>query len=307
MSAVQHVAIALVGVLAAAVLIVAMWQRVWEPNHAVLIRELGQRLDREQRRRSARPRVAQRVRVLAWVAELRDLERQLVIAGRDADVARWLATQVARMGMLATALLLLNLLWLAVNGSLAIDWVWVGVGTIVLPPLAGYLELRSAVRRTRDELGRACRDMLELLAVLASGTRAGDPMRDPAEIRPGDWIAAYARWRRDPSLRSVVEGNRWRLLTPRRPTSAAGWFELLADEYGVPEARAVARIVRLQRERGPEVADEYLREARRLSKQVLVERQVRARRDRLAHTVASVGLLAAFFAILVVAASSVRL
>jgi hypothetical protein len=149
--------------------------------------------------------------------------------------------------------------------------------------------------------------MLQLLAVMAAGTRATDPMRDPAAIRPGDWIASYARWRRDPALRVVVDGNRWQLLTPRRPRSAAEWFELVAGEYGVPEARAVARILRLQRERGPEVADEYLREARRLSKQLLVERQVRARRDRLAHTVASVGLLAALFVILVVAASSVRL
>ena len=66
---------------------------------------------------------------------------------------------------------------------------------------------------------------------------------------------------------------------------------MIAEGYGVPEAQAVARILRIQRERGPEVADEYLREARRLSRQVLAERQRVARRDRLAHTVVSVGLL----------------
>ena len=46
---------------------------------------------------------------------------------------------------------------------------------------------------------------------------------------------------------------------------------------------------------------------RRLSKQLLAEREMRSRRDRLAHTVASVGLLASFFALLILAASSVRL
>lgn len=122
------VAIALVCLLAVGLGAVMVWQRVWQADHAVLIGELGQRLERERRRREPGVPPARRVRALAWVAELRDLERQLVITGRDPDVMRWLGVQLARAGALAAVLLLLNLLWLGVNGSLALDWAWVGVG-----------------------------------------------------------------------------------------------------------------------------------------------------------------------------------
>lgn len=299
--------IVLLSVMAVAVGALALWQRVWEPNHVILIRELGERLERERKRSHPVARPARQLRVLAWVTELRDLERSLVIAGRAADSRRFMGVQVARMGMVAAALTLINLLWLGVESNLALGWGWVALAVFVVTPLFGYVELRSAVRRAREELARAFRDMLDLLAVMAAGTKVTDPMRDPGQIRAGDWIAGYARWRRDPTLRSVVEGNRWQLLTARRPRTAAEWFELVADEYGVPEARVVARILRIQRERGPEVADEFLREARRLSKQRLADRQVRSRRDRLAHTFVSVGLLASLFSLLVLAASSVRL
>jgi hypothetical protein len=288
--------------------VVGYWQRVWEPDHAVLLRELAERREQERRRRQAgESRPVRQLPLLAWMTELRDLERSLVIAGRAPEGGRFLLVQLVRMAVTAAALLLANVLWLSVEGSLLVDWTLVALLVLVAVPLLGWLELRAAVRRTRAELGRAFRDMLDLLAVQASGTKVQDPMRDPSEIRPGDWISGYARWRRDPTLRGVIEGNRWRLLTQRRPRTAAEWFDLVADEYGVPEARVVGRILRLQRERGPDVAEEYLREARRLSKQLLAERQVRSRRDRLAHTVASVGLLAAFFALLILAASSVRL
>lgn len=301
------VAIAAVGGMAALLLITAGWLRVWEPNHTLLVRELGARLEHERRRRDGAPAVSAAPRTLAWLSDLRDLQRQLIVAGWDQDTMRWLSRQAARMAVVAAALLLLNVLSLQVGNGVALDWSVVAVIVLLLTPLAGYLELRAAVRRARDELGRAFRDMLDLLAVMAAGSMVADPMRDPAHIRPGDWIAGYARWRRDPTLRTVVEENRWRQLTSRRPRTAAEWFDVVSDAYGVPEARAVARILRIQRERGPEVADEYLREARRLSKQLLSERQLQSRRDRLAHTIASVGLLASVFVLLVLAASSVRL
>src|SRR5579859_118518 len=217
----------------------AGWLRVWEPNHVLLVRELAGRLERERRRREGAPS-APPPRLLVWAAELRDLQRQLVIAGRDPDTLRWVGRQVARMALVGAALLLLNVLALLLGGGLVLDWSVVAVIVVVLTPLAGYLELRAAVGRAREELGRAFRDMLDLLAVMAAGSMVSDPMRDPAQIRPGDWIAGYARWRRDPTLRTVVEENRWQQLTPRRPRAAPEWFEVIADAYGVPEARAVA-------------------------------------------------------------------
>lgn len=301
------VAIAVVGGMTSLLLIAAGWLRVWEPNHALLVREVAARLERERRRRDGATAVQAAPRTLARLSELRDLRRQLIVAGRDPNTMRWLSRQAARMAVVAAALLLLNVVSLEVGNGVALDWGVVAVIVVLLTPLASYLELRAAVRRARDELGRAFRDMLDLLAVMAAGSMVADPMRDPAYIRPGDWIAGYARWRRDPTFRAVVEENRWRQLTERRPRTAAEWFDVVSDAYGVPEARAVARILRIQRERGPEVADEYLREARRLSKQLLSERQLRSRRDRLGHTVASVGLLASVFVLLLLAASSVRL
>lgn len=302
-----------VGVVAVAgmtvvLLALAGWLRVWEPNHVLLVREVGARLERERRRREGPVTRARRLpRILAWAAELRDLQGQLVIAGRDPDPVRWLARQAARMAVAAGGLLLVNVISLEVGDGLALDWGVAGILAVVVTPLVGYQELRAGVRRTRLELGRAFRDMLELLAVRAAGSMVADPMRDPSEIRAGDWVARFAGWRRDPTLRTLLEGNRWRQLTRRRPRSGAEWFEVIAEAYGVPEAQAVARILRIQRERGPEVADEYLREARRLSRQVLAERQLRARRDRLAHTAASVGLLLSIFVLLILAVSSVRL
>ena len=301
------VAIVAVGGMTALLVVTAGWLRVWAPNHTLLVRELAGRLERERQRRDGVGDAKAAPKALAWLSELRDLQRQLIIAGRDPDTMRWLSRQAARLAMVAATLILINVLSLEVGGSVALDWSLVAVIVVLLTPLAGYLELRAAVRRSRDELGRAFRDMLDLLAVMAAGSMVTDPMRDPAHIRPGDWIAGYARWRRDATLRTVVEENRWRQLTSRRPRTAAEWFDVVSDAYGVPEARAVARILRIQRERGPEVADEYLREARRLSKQLLSERQLQSRRDRLAHTVASVGLLASVFVLLVLAASSVRL
>jgi len=303
----EQLAIALLVLLMAAIVAVAVGQRVWEPTHVTLVRELDRRLRREESGRGRTQPAARRLSATAWVGELRDVERSLVIAGRSADVPRWVAVQLVRVGAVAALLVALNVLWLWQEGGLLLDWGWAAVVAVVVPPLAGYEELRFAVHRAREELGRAFRDMLDLLAVMAAGATVADPMRDPGEIRPGDWIARYARWRRDPTLRSVVEGNRWQLVTQRRPRTAAEWFELIGDEYSVPEARVVARVLRLQRERGPEVAEEYLREARRLSKQQLADRQVRSQRDRVAHTVASVGLLASFFSLLILAASSVRL
>ena len=77
------------------------------------------------------------------------------------------------------------------GGNLLVNWGLVAVLVVVgraAPRLAGAARGGAA---HRQELGRAFRDMLDLLAVQAAGTKVTDPMRDPSEIRPGDWIAAY--------------------------------------------------------------------------------------------------------------------
>ena len=270
----------------------------------VAIVRVRRRLARE-RRPPVTDRLGRRT-ALRRLDDVRDLRRLLLLAGADTTPGVWALRVLAVMLAVLAGLTLLNVASVFGGNGVAVPWTAV-VLLLAAVPIAAILLLRVRAARLQENAGRA---FAEVAAVLA-GVGGRPPLRNPAQLEPTDLICRVAAWMDDPSLRAIVDGNRWRRLADdagRLPVTESEWFQVVGELYEVPAATRVAEVVRVGRELSPgDVAARYLVTARDLTKERLANLRARNRRAVVTQVVPMLGLVAALMILVLSAVAAINL
>ncbi len=185
-------------------------------------------------------RVLGRAPVLRRLQDATDVGRLLLIAGRPAGAAAWTLRQVAVAVVMAAILLAMDAVTLASEGRLAFP-PYLAFAFGLAWWLLGYVRLRNAAQRRRDQLERAAQQSFVELALLTSTRQL------PVAVAFEEVVAPSQS---DRTLFELFGGEAWRPLveaTQARPANAAAVPEVgsslrstadlytaIGDSYGVP-------------------------------------------------------------------------
>jgi hypothetical protein len=237
-----------------------------------------QRLARMRGLADQRPfgdRVGERLPLVRRAQEETDVGRLLAIAGRPESATGWFLRVAFQAGLALATVLLLDELAL-LGGQSPVLPPWLGLAAAACVALLASVRLRRRAADRQRALGRALSDSLPHLAVMTYHHR----------VPASEAILLFARCQRDPVLRDLLAGERWRRLVERSSGEPAGQegagrstaltYERIGQAYGVPMFTALGSAVRRVTERGLTSQDVYTGLARSTYAQRLSEARVAA-------------------------------
>ncbi len=255
--------------------VAALWHLGITTHPAVLSWRRLARLRGLADRRPLGERLGDRLPPLRRLRDETDVDRLLVIAGRNETTGGWVLRTAGAAGVALAGMLGLDELALVAGSGSGFPPALALVLAAGVALLA-YARLRRQASDRRDALDRAVADSLPQLAAMTIHHR----------LPTGEALLLLARCQRDPALREVLgrdPGGHARpgAAGPEFPGALTAWstahtYELIGIAYDVPAFTALGAAVRRVTERGLSAQDVYTGLARATYAQRLAEARVAA-------------------------------